>query len=117
MQIEYEGKPYDFTMDEITVKQAGVIKNHCGMTLRGLEDGLSEGDSDALTALFWLMLQGNGDQTRIENVDFKIIKFARAVQEATERENKAQEEREAAEKKAGRRKAAPTNPTPLSSDV
>lgn len=111
MLVKYEDKEYDFDLEEITVAQAKIIKERCGMTLGGLEIGLGEGDADALRALYWLMLQNSGDtRTSIDAVDFKIIKFSRALQVATEEENKRLAEQAAKEKAAGRAKAKP-NPT------
>jgi hypothetical protein len=111
MLVQYEGNDFDFDLEEITVGQAKVIKERCGLTLGGLEGGLAEGDPDALRALFWLMLQNSGDiRTSIDAVDFKIVKFSKALQDATEKENKRLTEQAAKEKAAGRerKKANPT---------
>jgi len=100
MKLEYEGEVYDFDLEEITVGQAKMIKQHCNLTLMGLESGLADGDPDALLAIYWLMLANSGKARPIGEVDFKIVKFAKALQEATEKE---EAERKAADKAAGKR--------------
>jgi hypothetical protein len=93
MHVKYEGKEYTFDLEEITVAQARTMKSSCGLTLMGLEDGLTKGDPDALRAVFWLMLCQNGEPAAdIDRIDFKIVKFARAIDEAagTEADPKAE---------------------------
>jgi hypothetical protein len=106
MKVEYEGKIYDMDLEEITVNQAKIIKVHTGLTLKGLEDALAEGDADGLRALFWLMLENSGEHQSIDSVDFKIVKFANAVQAATKAENEAKAAR------PGPKAAATTKPRP-----
>jgi hypothetical protein len=89
MKVEYEGSVYDMDLEEITVRQAKVIKTKCGLSLKGLEDSLQEGDADGLRALFWLMLENSGEHVDIDSVDFKIVKFANAVQAASKAEAEA----------------------------
>jgi len=79
MKLTDEGKEYTFDLEEITVQQARTIKSQCGITLLGLEEGLENGDPDALRAIFWLMLCQNGEPADIDRVDFKIVKFAKAM--------------------------------------
>lgn len=86
MKVYYDDKEYDFDLDEITVSQARTIKAKCGFTLLGLEEALAVGDADALRAIFWLMLCNSGQTVDIDRVDFKIVKFAQALQRATEAE-------------------------------
>lgn len=80
--INYEGEQYTFDLEEIDVAQAETIFKKAGLTLLGLENGLGEGNPYALKAVFWLMLQQNGSKLGYDNVNFKIVKFARAMQEA-----------------------------------
>lgn len=87
MHINYDGKEYTFDLEEIDVRQAGIIKDKCGLTLMGLEAGLSEGDPAALRAVYWLMLCQNEEKADIEQVNFKIVKFARAVDAASTTED------------------------------
>jgi hypothetical protein len=90
MKLKYLGKDYNFDMDELDVKQASVIKANTGLSLRGLEEGISDGDPDALRAMFWVMLVNNDEPNAdINTVNFKIVPFARAIQEASEAEAEA----------------------------
>jgi hypothetical protein len=102
MEVDYEGKVYDLDFDEVTVQQAKVIKVHCGLSLKGLEQGLADGDADALRALFWLMTVNSGETASIDTIDFKIVKFSKAIQEAAEKANKIIQEQVAAEAAAAR---------------
>jgi len=93
MKIKFEGEEYTFDLEELTVAQAKVIKVHTGMTLLGLEEGLSRGDPDALRALYWLMHAQSGKSCDIDRADFKIIAFSKALEESL-----APEDEEGAEK-------------------
>lgn len=84
MKIEYEGQTLTFDLDEITVQQATVLKRKLGLTLMGLDKGLMEGDPDALRAVFWLIQTQSGNKVDIDEVDFKVVKLANAIQEAVE---------------------------------
>lgn len=86
MIIEYEGKSFDLDIEELEVDEARVIKRYAGMTLKGFEEGLAEGDPDALTCLYWLILRQNGEEHNIERIKFKPVKLARAVSVAQEAE-------------------------------
>lgn len=87
MHVTYEDKEYTFDLEEITVAQARTIKASCGLSLMGLEEGLTTGDADALRAVFWLMLCQNGESPDIDRVDFKIVKFARAIDGAATKDD------------------------------
>jgi hypothetical protein len=115
MLVDYDGTEYDFDVENITLKQAKAIKDSCGLTLHGLEVGIEEGDPDALRAMFWLMQVSSGVKTSLEDVDFKIVKFSKAIDEAVRKQQAADaEEAEAEEakvsakvKKSSTVKAAP----------
>jgi hypothetical protein len=93
MIVEYEGEKLTFDLDEIDVQQATVLKRKLGLTLLSLDAGLSEGDPDALRAVFWLMqVQSGKTGVDIDAVNFKIVKLANAIQDAVEKENAAKEE-------------------------
>lgn len=102
MKLDYEGTEYSFDLEDITVQQARTIKASCGLTLLGLEAGLEAGDPDALRAIFWLMLCQNGETPDIDRVDFKIVKFAKALD--------AQANAESKEDEAPKAKAAKSSP-------
>lgn len=106
MRIEYEGESLEFDMEQITVRQAMYIQSKVGLTLLGLDQGLVAGDPQALLAIYWLMrTQSEGKHIDIDELDFKVIKLANAVQEAVEAEQKAQEEAVAADPKGAPAKA------------
>lgn len=98
LDINYEGKEYKLDIEEITVQQARTIKSSCGVTLMGLENGLAMADPDALRAMFWLMLCQSGEVQDIDRLDFKIVKFAQALDKAA---GSAAETEEAPKAKAG----------------
>lgn len=84
MIVKFEDEELDFSLDEITVSQATTLKRKLGLTLIGLDAGLSDGDPDALRAVYWLMQTQAGKRVDIDSVDFKIVKFANAIQAAVE---------------------------------
>jgi len=88
MKVAFEGRDYEFALDEMTVAQAKVIKVHCGMGLKGLSDGINDGDPDALRAVYWLMRVQSGDVgVNIDNVNFVVVKFLDALAQATQAES------------------------------
>lgn len=82
LHIKYEDKEYTFDLEEITLSQARIMKDRCDLTLMGLEEGLGNGDPDAMRAMYWLMKCQNGEPEDIDRVDFKVVKFARAIDAA-----------------------------------
>lgn len=84
MKVAYEGTDYDFDLDELDISQATQIYRKYSLTLLSLETGLREGNPDALRSLYWLMLTQSGQKVNLDNVNFKIVKFANAVQKAIE---------------------------------
>lgn len=103
MEIVYEGEEYELEFDDITAQQAKLIKDRCGLTIAGLQEGLSTGDADALRALFWLMMVQSGVTCNLDTVDFKVVKFISALTEASQ---KMDEEQKAAQAAAAREKRA-----------
>ncbi len=81
MIINYEDHDYAFELDDIDIAQATVIYRKFNLTLLALEAGLREGHPDALRAIYWLMLT---QHVNIDTVNFKIVKFANAIQNATD---------------------------------
>jgi hypothetical protein len=96
MKICYEGNELNFDLEELTLEQATTIYRRLGLTLLGLDQGLIDGNPDALRAIYWMILQQDDPKVEIEAVNFKIVKFANAVQEAVEREAAEAAEKEAA---------------------
>ena len=81
MIIDYEGRSYDFDLDDLTVKQAIKIERHIGGPLDDFEKGIGIGNLAAYQALGWLILY-SGDETPIADVDFKIAKLSKAFEAA-----------------------------------
>jgi phosphoglycolate phosphatase-like HAD superfamily hydrolase len=96
MKICYEGKELNFDLEELTLEQATVIYKRLGLTLLDLDKGLIEGNPDALRAIYWMIVQNDDPNIQIEDVNFKIVKFANAVQEAVEKEQAEAAEKESA---------------------
>ena len=86
MNIEFEDKEYTFDLDEIDLRQASIIYDKCGLTLMTLELGLSDGNPAAMRAIYWLMLVQSGQDEDIDRLNFKIVKFAHALQVAGEKQ-------------------------------
>ena len=97
MKIEFEGRVYDFDLDELDVEQALRIEKHIkaaglGETLLEWEQGLEKASAPCFQALGWLILRGGDLSVRIGDVNFKVMKLARVWGEAAERERAAAQE-------------------------
>jgi hypothetical protein len=80
--ITYEGRDYEFDLDDLTVKQALKIEKHIGGPMIEFEKGMVTGSAACYQVIGWLIFHG-GDQTPIADVDFKFGKLARAFEAAT----------------------------------
>ena len=97
MIIDYEGRAYEFDLDDLTVKQALKIEKHIGGPMIEFEKGMATGSAACYQVLGWLIFHG-GDATPIGEVDFKFGKLAKAFEAAAAAEAQAAE-------------AAPLDPT------
>lgn len=97
MLITYEGRPYEFDLDELTVKQAIKVEKHIGGPMIEFEKGMLTGSALCYQVLGWLIFHG-GDQTPIADVDFKFGKLSQAFSEAAEREAAAEKAEAEAER-------------------
>lgn len=104
MKVNYEGEELEFDLEKITVRQAMVLKMKLGLTLLGLDEGLAAGDPDALLAVYWLMRTHSGEKVDIDDLDFKIVTLANAIQEAVDAEEAAKAQEEEAKGKAPKEK-------------
>lgn len=91
MLVQFEGKEYQFDLEEIDVNQARYIKRHTGMTLLQLEEGLENVDAEAMAALYWLMLAQNGSVVDLQKINFKVVAFGKAISAAQRAEQEAAE--------------------------
>ena len=80
--VHFEGQDYNFDIEALDLAQARSIKRQTGMSIRKLLDGLADLDPEALAALYWLMLAQNGKATDISKVNFKILEFGVALNDA-----------------------------------
>ena len=108
MQIEFEGRTWEFDPDDLDVKQATVLYVTYQMTIMQYSQGFDVLDQRAYHFAYWLMLQQNGVVKPIADCNPKIIGFIAAVTEARVAD-RAAEVAEAAE--AETRLAAETDPT------
>jgi hypothetical protein len=83
--LKFEDKTCDLDLDEITADQAKTIEEHTGLNLLQLQAGIQTARAGALIAMYWLMRVQNGEpDLQIASVgNFKIVKFANALIEAT----------------------------------
>lgn len=83
MQVKYEDKSYQFDLAEMTLAQCKVMASYGVPNLVALETGLHEADLLCLTVAFWVMQCQSGDDSAIETVNFKPLKFVQAIAAAS----------------------------------
>jgi hypothetical protein len=93
--ITYEGRTYDFDLEDLTVRQAIRIEKHIGGTLEQFEKGIGTGNLACYQALGWLILHGGDEGTPIGDVDFKIARLSKAFEAAVLAEAEAAKAAEA----------------------
>jgi len=88
--IDYDGSKYQFALEDVTVRQALAIEKFMGCPFaewgKRLQDG---GDLRARQALGWLVLHPDGTVS-IEDTDFRIVAFGKALEAAFAAEEAAQ---------------------------
>ena len=89
MKIEFEGRVYDYDLDDLDVEQAMKIEKHVGGTLLDWEQGLEKVSAPCFQALGWLVLHSGDLDVPIDGLNFKVMKLARVWIEAMERERAA----------------------------
>ena len=73
MNIEFQGKAYDFDQNAISLDEFREMKRKYKRTAKGFEEGITEGDPDALTCLYWVMeARQSGNQSLVlsDSIDF-----------------------------------------------
>lgn len=83
MNVEYEGKGYIFDLEDMDTDDAAVMEAAGIPNLKALGERLVSGERIALQFTFWLMQKQGGAKTRFEAVQFKPLRFIRALDEAT----------------------------------
>ena len=89
MIIDYEGRSYEFDLDDLTVKLAIRIEKHIGGPMIEFEKGMATGSAACYQVIGWLIFHG-GDATPIGDVDFKFGKLAKAFEAAAAKEAEAE---------------------------
>lgn len=114
MKIDFEGRLWEFSQEDITIKQGMAIYLAYGLTIRGLLEGIQNLDVRAIQCDYWLMLQQNGVEKPIKDCDFDPLAFMAAMGEARDREaaEEAAEEKRKAAEAAEAAPAFPTSPPP-----
>ena len=91
VHIDWDGRGWAVDTEEITLAQAFVIKDSTkdenswpsGRPLQPWLAGVGYGDPACLRGLYWLMLQQDGQQTPIRDLDFPVLKFYAAWTQAS----------------------------------
>lgn len=91
MKIDFDGKTYDLDPTEIDIDEAMFIKVKFGFSLKGWQEALEESDPAALKALYWLMMKQNGTRVDVDRVNFKVVKFIEAFDQAQKAEGDQEE--------------------------
>jgi hypothetical protein len=99
MKIEFEGKVYDFDLDDLNSDEAKTIKDHYGLNLGDFTRSIFDSDPDAIIGAYWLMRRQNGEPDLApENVkSFKIVTFLSAFADGVAAQVKEQEEKDKVE--------------------
>lgn len=103
MSVEYDDETFEFDLDNLTVQQARTWKTVFDVTMGTIGEKLDEADPDGLSALYWLMMVQNGKPVPVDQIDFPIGPFVKAIGEGFARQ--AEAEKAAAKKAGGRPKA------------
>ncbi len=101
LHVEYDGRSYDLDLEDMDTDDARAMERFGVPNLKALEIGITEGNIDALTVAYWVMLKQNGEPgARLERVKFKPIKYIKALINATSDATEAAKAKEAEEGKA-----------------
>jgi len=83
MIIKFDGREYEFdTATGITVKEAMPIKLHTGHGVRSWWKAVAELEPEACQGLLWLLKRRNGETCDMASLDFDIVVFLNAFNEA-----------------------------------
>jgi len=86
VKIEFEGRAWQFEMDEITVRQGESIAAYTGLSLSAWYRSLLDPDSlswmKSMQCLYWLIREQNGESIALESADFAPLKLMAAFNDA-----------------------------------
>lgn len=81
--VTYEDVEYVFDIEDMDTDEARAMERYGVKNLKALEEGISEGEVDALSVAFWLMRRQNGEPgARLDHVKFKPVKFIKSLMAA-----------------------------------
>jgi hypothetical protein len=114
MTITFEGRDWELDDDHVGVQQAMVFHLVHGLTLRGWMEGIKELDPRAIQCTYWLMLQQNGIEKPLKDLDFDAIGYMGAYVEALQAEKERKEALEAEKEPDPTQDSRPATKTPRS---
>jgi hypothetical protein len=80
--IDYDGRQYQFSLDDVTIRQAMAIEKFMGCPFAEWGKRLQKGDDlAARQVLGWLILHPDG-KTAIAETDFKMVALGAALEAA-----------------------------------
>jgi hypothetical protein len=91
MNVNFEGRTWEFDQNTITVLQGIAMHLAYGLTIKGLLLGIQEMDPRAIQCDYWLMLQQNGVTRPIKECEFDAIAFLAALGDARQAEEAPEE--------------------------
>jgi hypothetical protein len=91
MIVEFDDKEYSFDIEDLSLSQATRIFKKYNLSLLELELGMQTGNINALRAIYWVMLEQNGERRDMDRLSFKPVKFARALNAALKADREASE--------------------------
>jgi hypothetical protein len=80
--IDFEGRRYEFDLDDVGVRQAEKIEAHVGGPLMDFQMGLATASVKSLQALYWFITTSGNVDVPIATMDFHVIKFSRVASDA-----------------------------------
>ena len=86
MNIDFEGRTWEYDEDRVTVQQAMVLHLAYGLTIKAWQAAIPELDPRALQFCYWLMLQQNGVIRPLKDCDFAAVEFIAAYSAAQQEE-------------------------------
>lgn len=100
MQIEWDGKTWEFDAEDINFKQGEQIYRYYQLTIEDYSDGLDHMDQRSFHVAYWLMRQQAGDKSLgLANCgEVKVVPYMLALTEARVAVAKAEKEAEDAAK-------------------
>lgn len=85
--IKYDDREYILDLEDMDDDEARAMERFGVKNLREFDEGISDGDLDALTVAYWLMKKQNGEPgVRLERMKFRPIAFLHALGEAAKAE-------------------------------